>query len=83
MGNRQADWLMTGLEQPPSSAPAPLRPFVKGLHHDLRAVVAALVLPWSNAPVEGHIDRMKLLKRQVYGRAGITLCRQRFLPMTR
>lgn len=32
-----------------------------------------LTLPWSNGPVEGHINKLKLLKRQMYGRAGIEL----------
>ena len=51
--------------------------FAQGLRDDLAAVTAGLTLPWSNGPVEGHINRLKLLKRQGYGRAGVGLLRQR------
>ena len=36
--------------------------------------------PWSNGPVEGHINRLKMLRRQMYGRAGVELLRARLLP---
>jgi transposase len=42
-------------------------------------VRAALSLPWSNGPTEGHVNRLKLLKRQMYGRAGLDLLRMRAL----
>jgi transposase len=42
-------------------------------------VRAALGLPWSTSPVEGQINRLKTLKRQMYGRAGLDLLRQRVL----
>jgi transposase len=51
--------------------------FARGLQDDLAAVTAGLTLPWSNGPVEGQITRLKLLKRQSYGRAGFPLLRQR------
>jgi transposase len=51
--------------------------FARGLREDLAAVTAGLTLPWSNGPVEGQITRLKLLKRQGYGRAGFALLRQR------
>jgi transposase len=38
-----------------------------------------MVLPWSNGPTEGHINRLKTLKRQIYGRAGFDLLRARIL----
>jgi transposase len=50
------------------------------LKQDLSAVEAAVSKPWSNGPVEGHINRLKMLKRQMYGRAGIELLRARLLP---
>jgi transposase len=53
--------------------------FARGLQEDLAAVTAGLTLPWSNGPVEGQITRLKLLKRQGYGRAGFALLRQRVL----
>ena len=42
-------------------------------------VLAALSLPWSTGPVEGHITRLKLIKRQGYGRAGLDTLKRRFL----
>jgi transposase len=54
--------------------------FAQGLQEDLTAVKAGLTLPWSNGPVEGQITRLKLLKRQGYGRAGFPLLRQRVMP---
>ena len=43
------------------------------------AVKAALTFPWSNGPVEGHINRLKLIKRSGYGRMQLDLLRQRVL----
>jgi transposase len=51
--------------------------FVRGLQDDLRAITTGLTLDWSNGPVEGQVTRLKLLKRQGYGRAGFPLLRQR------
>jgi transposase len=51
--------------------------FARGLREDLAAVTAGLTLPWSNGPVEGQVTRLKLLKRQGYGRASFALLRQR------
>jgi transposase len=53
--------------------------FARGLQDDLTAVTAGLTLAWSNGVTEGHIHRLKLLKRQGYGRAGFALLRQRVL----
>ena len=53
--------------------------FATGLQQDEAAVRAALTLPWSTGQVEGQITRLKLLKRQMYGRASFTLLRQRVL----
>ena len=50
------------------------------LKQDLSAVEAAVSEPWSNGPVEGQLNRLKMLKRQMYGRAGIELLRARLLP---
>lgn len=56
-----------------------LRNFARGLQRDAAAVMAALAVPWSNGPVEGHIHRVKLIKRSMYGRANFDLLRQRVL----
>lgn len=50
-----------------------------GLDDDRAAVEAALTTPWSNGPVEGHVHRLKLIKRQGYGRASLALLRRRVL----
>ena len=56
-----------------------LRRFALGLQGDLDAVRAGLTEPWSTGPVEGQITRLKLIKRQGYGRAGFALLRRRVL----
>jgi transposase len=56
-----------------------LHGFVTGIVSDLAAVRGALSQPWSNGPVEGQINRLKLLKRQAYGRAKFDLLRSRVL----
>ena len=65
-------WLAT-------AAMAGLGGFAAGLRQDRAAVRAAVAEPWSNGPVEGHINRLKLIKRSMYGRAGFDLLRQRVL----
>ena len=55
------------------------RTFVRKLQQDQAAVQAGLTLKWNNGPVEGHINRLKLIKRSMYGRAGFDLLRQRVL----
>lgn len=56
-----------------------LRGFVAGIVSDIAAVRAALAQPWSNGPVEGQVNRLKMLKRQMYGRAKFDLLRSRVL----
>lgn len=53
--------------------------FAAGLEHDGAAVRAALTLPWSNGQTEGQVNKLKLLKRSMYGRAKLDLLRQRLL----
>jgi len=53
--------------------------FARGLRRDYAAVQAAVRVHWSQGPMEGHIPRLKLLKRQMYGRAKFDLLRQRVL----
>lgn len=61
------------------AAQSPLASFVGGLRRDFPAVQAAFSLPWSQGQVEGQIHRLKMLKRQMYGRAGFPLLRSRVL----
>jgi len=53
--------------------------FVEGIERDKAAVVAAIATPWSTSPAEGQINRLKAIKRSMYGRAGFDLLRQRVL----
>ena len=62
-----------------SSGLAELLGFVSGLLMDKAAVMAALSLSWSNGQTEGQINRLKLIKRQMYGRAKLDLLRVRVL----
>jgi len=54
--------------------------FAAGLQRDFPAVLAAVETCWSNGQVEGQINRLKALKRQMCGRAGFALLRARVLP---
>ncbi|WP_429650233.1 ISL3 family transposase [Skermanella aerolata] len=53
--------------------------FARSLRQDVEAVHAALTLPWSTGPVEGQINRLKVVKRTMYGRAGFNLLRSRVM----
>ena len=53
--------------------------FAQSLKKDYEAVKNGLTLAWSQGPVEGHVHRLKLLKRQAYGRAGFQTLRKRVL----
>jgi transposase len=54
--------------------------FARSVERDKLAVLAGLTLPYSTGPVEGHINRLKLIKRQAYGRASLSYLQHRFLP---
>ncbi|MDQ4078403.1 MAG: transposase, partial [Chloroflexota bacterium] len=53
------------LEKATQRQTSPFRTFAVGLQRDYAAVRAALSLPWSNGPTEGHINRLKCLKQQM------------------
>jgi transposase len=76
---RQPEALPTWLQSTQASGPAELQSFANGLLQDLAAVTAGLSLPWSNGQTEGQINRLKLVKRMMYGRAKFPLLRQRIL----
>jgi transposase len=59
-----------------------LHSFTRGLKHDHTAVVNGLTLPWSSGVVEGNVNRIKMIKRQMYGRATFPLLRKRVLLAT-
>jgi transposase len=56
-----------------------MRRFATTLRHDIEAVQNAVTEPWSNGQTEGQINRLRTLKRSVYGRASIELLRARML----
>lgn len=58
-----------------------LRSFAAGLRRDLDAVTAGLTLEHNSGPVEGHVNRIKMLKRQMYGRANLDLLRKRVVHL--
>jgi transposase len=59
-----------------------LRSFTTGIIRDHDAVRNGLTLPHSSGPVEGHVNRIKMIKRQMYGRANLDLLRKRVLLAT-
>ena len=77
---KQSDTLQTWLNQARGAGLPEIGRFCDGLRRDEKAVTAAVVLPWSNGQVEGQIHRLKLVKRQMYGRAKFNLLRRRVLP---
>jgi len=76
---RRGDALAAWMTEASASEMAALARCAQGLQEDLAAITAGLTLPWSNGAVEGHVNRLKLLKRQSYGRAGVGLLRQRVM----
>jgi transposase len=79
IGNRQVEHLDAWLEQASASGFPELVSLATGIKRDYAAVAAALSLPYSTGPVEGNINRLKLIKRSMYGRANFDLLRQRVL----
>src|SRR5712692_5491596 len=76
---RQRERLDDWLQKTHASSIRELKYFANGLQRDYAAVAAGISLQWSNGPTEGHINRLKLVKRQMYGRANFDLLRQRVL----
>ena len=76
---RQSEALLPWLENATKSGMESLKQFAKGIKQDIAAVTNALLLPWSNGQTEGQVNRLKLIKRQMYGRASFALLRKRVL----
>jgi len=70
------DWLLKA-EQ--SAVAIEMKSLARGLRADYSAVTAALCLEWSNGQVEGQVNRLKFIKRSMYGRASFDLLRARVL----
>lgn len=78
---READYLTPWIHAASHSGVAALVRFAKNLLNDCAAVHNALLLSWSNGQVEGQIHRLKLVKRQMYGRANFDLLRRRVIGL--
>jgi len=76
---RQVEALDGWLKQAKASHVTELGSFVNGIRRDAAAVRAAFSLPWSNGTTEGHVNRLKFLKRQMFGRAHLDLLRVKVL----
>ena len=70
---RDADALVAWLEEAEAGGVQELKGFAFGIRKDLAAVTAALCFEWSNGQTEGQINRLKMLKRQMFGRANFDL----------
>jgi len=80
---RQPAQLDPWLERATASALEAMQRFANGLRDDYAAVKAGVTLPWSTGPVEGHINRLKMVKRQMFGRAHLDLLSRRFVGVPR
>ena len=79
MTGRHGDRLDAWISTVEDDTLTPLAGFATHLRRDLDAVRHGLTLPYSSGPVEGNINRLKMLKRQMFGRAGLDLLRKRVL----
>ncbi|MBV9168885.1 MAG: transposase [Chloroflexi bacterium] len=74
-GRELEEWIADVL----TTGPPELRGFSHNLQHDWNAVRAVLTERWSSGPVEGSVNKLKVAKRQMYGRARFDLLRKRVL----
>jgi transposase len=79
--SRLAQWIAT-VTSSSGSRLSFLAQFARTLRRDLGAVELAIETPWNNGPIEGQINRLKVIMRQMYGRAGFELLRARVLPFS-
>ncbi len=79
MREGKEDELGSWLEEAQSGSLSEIRAFAKGVRQDEAAIRAAVTLPWSSGQVEGQVNRLKLIKRSMYGRASFGLLRKRVL----
>ncbi|MCX5267658.1 transposase [Streptomyces sp. NBC_00199] len=82
MNNRQGQHLGQWIDRVLADDLPALHSFVNGLGQDLDAVVAGLTLRYSSGAVEGHSNKIKMLKRQMFGRANFDLLRKPILLAT-
>ncbi|GAA2463417.1 ISL3 family transposase [Streptomyces macrosporus] len=77
--NRQGERLPNWLDAVRQDDLSSLHTLAAGIDRDRDAVTAGLTLPWNSGAVEGHVNRIKMLKRQMFGRASFSLLRKRVL----
>ncbi|MGW0731451.1 transposase [Streptomyces sp. NPDC002851] len=73
--HRRGHQLLARVQEAERDSPGPMLSFSKSLCLDRDAVTAGLTLPWSSGIVEGHVNRIKTIKRAMYGRASFRLLR--------
>ena len=78
-GSRDLETWLAAVE---ADEQAGLRSFAAGIRNDQQAVINGLTLHWNSGKVEGTVNKIKMIKRQMYGRAGFTLLRKRVLLAT-
>jgi transposase len=71
--NRHADRLASWLRCAAKSTAKAFRRLAKSFRRDYAAIKAGIALPWSTGPVEGQINRLKMIKRQMFGCASLDL----------
>ncbi|MFB6979124.1 transposase [Streptomyces scopuliridis] len=77
---RQGEQLSPWLDAARQNDLPSLHTLAAGIDRERDAVIAGLPLPWNSGVVEGHVNRIKMLKRQMFARAGFALLRKRVLP---
>ena len=82
LAGREAWRMMAWVDSAKYSRFGPLVRFAYGLQKDISALKSAVETNWSTGQVEGQINRLKMIKREMYGRAGFQLLRARVLPYT-
>ena len=80
---RPPERLEAWLQQAATSSLTAFRRIAKSFQRDDAAIKAGVTLPWSTSPIEGHINRLKMLKRPMFGRARLDLLSHRFLRAPR
>jgi transposase len=76
---RSGKFFLGWLDKAEAATAREIRGFASGLRQDEAAVKAGLTVKWSNGPVEGHVNRLKVIKRTMYGRASLKLLKARIL----
>lgn len=79
MENKLGKQLRGWIENVLRSGISEIATFANGLLRDYQSIENAISLPWSNGPVEGNVNKLKTIKRQMYGRASFELLRKRLV----